>query len=142
MSEVCIFIGRNSFQDGADCVLATFGDIKRSVDGSFRDLVLESTDAVQASAGLRAVSHTGHHGHHGHPHHHHQHTSSSSSSGLMRSTTGPPVMGGESGPTLMEGVGGGDGSTGELIVRTAADGVRVPFSGSQPRSGTPQRMPR
>ncbi|EER03717.1 hypothetical protein Pmar_PMAR023014 [Perkinsus marinus ATCC 50983] len=47
-------------KDGADCVLATFGDIKRSVDGSFRDLVLESTDAVQASAGLRAVSHTAH----------------------------------------------------------------------------------
>ncbi|KAF4750446.1 PAB-dependent poly(A)-specific ribonuclease subunit 3, variant 2, partial [Perkinsus olseni] len=112
-------------KDGADCVLATFGDIKRSVDGSFRDLVLESTVAVQASTGMRGGSHAagGHHGPHhgaghGHHPHHHQHSASST---IMRSSTGPAVVGSEGGP----GMAGGDGSL-----------------GPQPRSGTPPRMAR
>ncbi|KAF4729680.1 PAB-dependent poly(A)-specific ribonuclease subunit 3, partial [Perkinsus olseni] len=113
-------------KDGADCVLATFGDIKRSVDGSFRDLVLESTDAVQASTGMRGGSHAaagGHHGPHhgaghGHHPHHHQHSASST---IMRSSTGPAVAGSEGGP----GMAGGDGNL-----------------GSQPGSGTPPRMAR
>ncbi|KAF4664418.1 PAB-dependent poly(A)-specific ribonuclease subunit 3 [Perkinsus chesapeaki] len=100
-------------KNGADCVLATFGDIKRSVDSSFRDLVLESTDAVQSTTrgGSHSAAGGGHrHGQHGHSHHH-QHTmrSSTAAASITQNDTGQG--------------GGEEGST-----------------GPKPRSSTPQRL--